>query len=453
MKILLVTSFFPPTHTAGTEKRTLGYAKMLLERGHSVQVLCAGKWEEGDRYWNGYSDEVFQGVPVRRVHLNWIKSPDPNAYLYNNPEAERFLGECLAEWQPDLVHITSCLTLSASLIASAKQRNLPVVLTLTDFWFVCHKLSLLKYDGSLCDGITTSQDCIQCLCWESSAYQRVRRIASAPVATGVFDALSRVPSLNQRRGLRGMALDIAERKEYLSKMLNAADIVIAPSNHLYQTLRRSGVSREIRVIQSGHDLSWMKTPITKIPGSRVRFGYIGQFIPTKGVHTLLEAFGGHDWQGKAELHLYGNQNGDSAYWQRLQRIENHNLGAVEFHGSFPHEKLAEILSGLDVLIVPSLWHENNPRVIQEAFASKTPVIASNVGGISEYVKHEVNGYLFQRGDSEDLQQQIQRLVEDPARLEQLIAQLPAVKTMSNEIDEIESCYQQLFPQMEARHRC
>jgi glycosyltransferase involved in cell wall biosynthesis len=348
-----------------------------------------------------------------------------------------------------VVHITSCLTLSASVIASAKKCNLPVVLTLTDFWFVCHKLSLLRYDGSLCNGVTTSRDCIQCLCWESSAYQRVKRFASAPVATGVFDILSRFPSLNQQRGLRGMALNIPQRKEFLASMLDAVDIVIAPSNHLYQTLRRSGVKREMRVIQSGHDLSWLKAPLVKSRSNWVRFGYIGQFIPTKGVHTLLEAFGSRDWQGQAELHLFGNQGGEGAYWHRLQQIENRNPGAVVFHGPFPHEKLDEILSGLDVLIVPSLWHENNPRVVQEAFASKTPVIASDVGGISEYVKHEVNGYLFQRGDSLDLQRQIRRLVEDPARLEQLIGRLPAVKTMSNEIDEIESCYQQLFPETEA----
>ena len=58
MKILLLTSFFPPTHTAGTEKRTFGYAKTLLERGHAVQVLCAGKWESGEQYWNGARDEA-----------------------------------------------------------------------------------------------------------------------------------------------------------------------------------------------------------------------------------------------------------------------------------------------------------------------------------------------------------------------------------------------------------
>ena len=440
MRILLITSFFPPTHTAGTEKRTLGYAKSLLELGHWVQVLCAGEWDQGESYWNGYTDEIYQGVPVRRIHLNWSKSPDPNGYLYNNPQTAHFLTQCLDKWKPDVVHITSCLTLSASLIATVKENNLPVVLTLTDFWFVCHKLSLLKYDGELCDGITTSQDCIQCLCWNSSAYQKLKKVSSASAATGLFDTLSKIPAVNRQRGLRGMALNIAQRKSYLKEMLNAADVVTAPSNHLCQTLRNSGVDREIRVIHSGHDLSWLSETVDKSPGKRVRFGYIGQFIPTKGVHVLLEAFGRQNWQGRAELHLFGNPNGNPAYWEKLQQIENCNPEAVFFHGAFPHEKLGEVLNGLDVLVVPSLWHENNPRVIQEAFASKTPVIVSNVGGMAEFVEHDRSGWLFERGSAEDLSRRIGDLIDQPEKLRSLTVQMPNVKTIRDEMEEFIDIY-------------
>lgn len=450
MKILLATSFFLPTHTAGTEKRTFGYAKALLERGYEVEVLCVGKWDEGQHYWNGYSDEIYQGIPVRRINLNWQKSPNPNGYLYNNRETAQFFRQCLDEWRPDLVHITSCLTLSASIIAIAREHNLPVVLTLTDFWFICHKLSLLKYDDSLCDGITTSHDCIQCLCGDSGVYKKLKNVTSVSVATEVFNGLSKIPAINRQNGLRGMALNISQRKTYLAAMLNTANIVIAPSNHLRDVLRHSGVNKEIQVIQSGHDLSWLDENRQKKPGTRLRFGYIGQFIPTKGVHVLLKAFGGHDWQGKAELHLFGNPQTNLAYYQELQQTETLNPELVIFHEPFPPAKLHETLAGLDVLIVPSLWHENNPRVIQEAFASKTPVIASDVGGIREYVQHEVNGYLFQRGDSSDLRTQIQRIVDNPAQLKQFMPHLPVVKSMSDEMDEIEVCYQQLFSQLEAR---
>lgn len=437
MKILLITSFFPPTHTAGTEKRTFGYAKTLIERGHDVQVLCAEDWERGSHYWNGATDEVFEGIPVRRVHLNWKKSPDPNLYLYRNPLIYEKLSEWLLQWNPDIVHITSCLTLSGSVVEAAKAQNLPTVLTLTDFWFLCHKLSLLRYDNTLCDGNVSDRTCVRCLTWNSRLYQRLRKF-SDPVATEALYYVSKIPAINQKRGLRGMALNISQRRFYLNAILNLADTVTAPSHHLRSTFYNAGVNRSIEVVQSGHDLSWVEG-YEKQPGKRVRFGYIGQMIPTKGIHTLLEAFGQIDINGQAGLHLYGPQN-DPVYWQRLQTIENRNAADTFFHGAFLPEQLGEVLAGLDVLIVPSEWHENNPRVIQEAFASKTPVIASDVGGIAEYVQHGVNGLLFRRGDSRDLGAQIQFLAANPSKIRELSANCPRVKTIKDEIDEFESIY-------------
>lgn len=450
MKVLLLTSFFPPTHTAGTEKRTFGYAKTLLARGHQVQVCCAGDWETGERYWNGYIDEIYQGIPVRRVHLNWQKSPDPNAYLYRNPLIQNKMAKWLGEWKPDLVHITSCITLSASVIAAAKAQGLPVVLTLTDFWFICPKLSLLKYDQTLCDGITTSQDCIRCLCWGSTIYRKLRKYASDKTVVQILNQISKIPLISRQRGFRGMTLDISNRKTYLTALFNTADIITAPSNHLANTIQRSGIKKEIRVIQSGHDLSWLRRGIEKKPGSRVRFGYIGQMIPTKGVHILMEAFCAQDWNGHAELHFYGNHQTNAAYFHQLEQIKGTNPSTIFFHGPFPHEKLGDILAEIDLLVVPSLWHENNPRVIQEAFASKTPVIASDVGGIAEYVQHEVNGFLFQRGDSADLRAQLSRVIQNREQIRQLITHIPEVKSIGDEMDSYESIYRGLASKLEVK---
>jgi glycosyltransferase involved in cell wall biosynthesis len=134
------------------------------------------------------------------------------------------------------------------------------------------------------------------------------------------------------------------------------------------------------------------------------------------------------------------------FFGRNFRIFNsHNAQNVHFHGAFPHEKLGEMLSGLDVLIVPSLWHENNPRVIQEAFACKIPVIASDVGGISEFVQHEVNGLLFERGNVNDLQKQLRCVVREPRLLERLQSGIPFVKLIEDEVSEFEAIYKTLIP--------
>jgi glycosyltransferase involved in cell wall biosynthesis len=113
-------------------------------------------------------------------------------------------------------------------------------------------------------------------------------------------------------------------------------------------------------------------------------------------------------------------------------------------GSFSHEQLDEVLSEIDVLIVPSLWHENNPRVIQEAFAAQTPVVASNVGGMSEFVEHEVNGLLFERNNEIDLAKQLSRIINEPDLLPRLQEGIKPVKTIETEVEELILFYKELI---------
>jgi glycosyltransferase involved in cell wall biosynthesis len=119
------------------------------------------------------------------------------------------------------------------------------------------------------------------------------------------------------------------------------------------------------------------------------------------------------------------------------------IDSISFCGRFDHDQLAQVLSGIDVLIVPSIWYENAPLVIQEAFAVKTPVIATNLGGMAEAVTHEVNGLLFEPGSVEDLSKQLRRVVEEKGLIEKLISGIPEVKPIDQEVLELEQIYTNL----------
>ena len=120
-----------------------------------------------------------------------------------------------------------------------------------------------------------------------------------------------------------------------------------------------------------------------------------------------------------------------------------NDDQIAFVGTFSNEQVLKVHSELDVLVVPSLWHENSPNVILEAFAAGTPVIASNQGGLAELVKHEVNGLLFRTGDAADLARQLQRIVDQPALLESLHNGIPPVKTVQEEMKELLQIYRSI----------
>jgi glycosyltransferase involved in cell wall biosynthesis len=101
------------------------------------------------------------------------------------------------------------------------------------------------------------------------------------------------------------------------------------------------------------------------------------------------------------------------------------------------------MSTLDVLVVPSRWYENAPGVIFEAFAAKMPVVATNLKGMSEFVKHGENGLLFELENPQDLSRQLRRLSQESGLVKRLRAGITPVKTVAEYADEMEELYASL----------
>lgn len=448
MKILILTHFYPPERIGGTETYTHNLAKELVHLGNEVQVFCAGGWERGDNYWNGYSDKVFENVSVRALNLNWTRAPEVNKYLYHNPVVERFLSEFLAEIRPDIVHVTSCNTLSSSVLRVVKQAGVPLVVTLTDFWFICPRVTLLRNDGSNCDGRVVEWDCLECLWSGSKVYRWSRRILPSPTAEHLLTSISRNAPLARWPGLRGMAIDIRDRRTKLNQALGFADRVLIASQSARSLFRNSGFSIPIVVVPYGHDLSWLGSYQGKTPSSSVRFGFIGQIAPMKGPLLLIEAFRKLNQSGNARLLVYGDLKKNPVYSRSLKASAN-GCSKIEFRGTYPHSESSGVFSEIDVLVVPSLWHDY-PLIINEAFATRTPVIASDFGGMRESVQHEVNGLLFERGNVQDLRRQLSRVITEPELLNHLRNGIPPVKTMRQAGGEMVGIYRDVLSKEENR---
>ena len=98
---------------------------------------------------------------------------------------------------------------------------------------------------------------------------------------------------------------------------------------------------------------------------------------------------------------------------------------------------------MDALVVPSRWYENTPLVVYSAFAAGTPVVATDLGGLSEVVKHGENGLLFELENVEDLERQLRRLGEEPGLLDELRDGIGHVKTVEENVTELEELYAEL----------
>jgi glycosyltransferase involved in cell wall biosynthesis len=128
---------------------------------------------------------------------------------------------------------------------------------------------------------------------------------------------------------------------------------------------------------------------------RGRFGFFGQLTPFKGVDVLLEAVASvpeRDWAGNSlVIHGAHLDRQPPEFQARVKALLGAAGERVVLKGSYRPHELPRLMAEVDWVVVPSIWWENSPLVIQEAFAHGRPVIASNIGGMAEKVLHGRNG--------------------------------------------------------------
>jgi GT2 family glycosyltransferase len=206
----------------------------------------------------------------------------------------------------------------------------------------------------------------------------------------------------------------------------------APSDHLRRRFVEFGVP-EGRITTAPYGIDACFGRAAQQTARPLRLGFVGSLMASKAPHLVIEAM--HRLPADAiTLDIFGGYSpyhGDDSYWDQLARWAGDPR--VRFHGAVPHERIREVLSAFDVLIVPSIWPETSPIVIREALSAGTPVVASRIGGIPETVQDGVNGLLFQPGDAADLQRAVSRLLDEPALLDRLRSGIGPVRTMAEDV--------------------
>jgi glycosyltransferase involved in cell wall biosynthesis len=159
---------------------------------------------------------------------------------------------------------------------------------------------------------------------------------------------------------------------------------------------------------------------------------MGRVIPTKGIKVLVEAF---KELPEETLSIYGNIGVQKRF------LETKN---IIFKGQYNNNNINEVLKNIDVLIVPSIWYENAPLVIQEAFLAGVTVITSDIGGMAELVKDKINGFTFKVGSSEELKILIKKISNNPTILNNLVSSKDIVVDIKDDVKEIVKIYEALL---------
>ncbi|NMC78683.1 MAG: glycosyltransferase family 4 protein, partial [Chloroflexi bacterium] len=369
MNLLFAVHHFPPNYTGGAEWRTYRTAAALQARGHQVRVLCIERTDAGSPQKLAWQDDTFEGIAVRRLFFNLSAAPDPFLWSYDNRWIGDHLHAYLAEIQPDVMHLFSGYLMSGRALLTAKEQGVPVVVTLTDFWFLCPRINLLRSNGQISTLPINPVSCARCLGEEKRRYR---------IPGQMFPGLMNVYWKTQKAEIA----KIERRLTFLRDALNQADAIISPSQFLKAVYTQWGIDAgRILFSRQGRDFPALKADtLAKTPSSVLRIGYMGQIAPHKGVHLLFEAARQMP-QAPIHIQVFGDTSAFPDYTQHLKQLTEGD-SRLELCGVYQCGSISELYPHLDVLVVPSIWYENSPNVILEAFAHKTPVVTSNLGGMA-----------------------------------------------------------------------
>ncbi|WP_136649431.1 glycosyltransferase [Paracoccus aeridis] len=220
-------------------------------------------------------------------------------------------------------------------------------------------------------------------------------------------------------------IDFVLRRTRMLEMLDLFDHLLSPSEFLRQRFENWGVAPgRIAVIENGldhHDGARPETEAELLAKSR-RFAFFGQATPTKGLDVLIRAAAlieaaDEELEQPLSIEIHGvDKDGFTRMWPDLAVP-----ACVHFRGRYRPQDCVDIMRGYGWIIIPSVWWENSPVVIQEARAAGTPMIASDIGGMAE--KTAGWGVPFRVGDAGALAQAILSVHGSPETLAEYRARI------------------------------
>jgi GT2 family glycosyltransferase/glycosyltransferase involved in cell wall biosynthesis len=446
MRVLLVVHGFPPLAQGGTEIYSHALACRFRDRfGDEVAVLTREQDADAPEY--RVRDERRDGLRVRWIN-NTFRETSSFVDTYDNGAISALAADFIDEFRPDIAHVHHLTCLSTGIVFELTDRGIPTVLTLHDYWLLCHRGQLLDLNLQRCNG-PLEHGCARCI--GTAGHGGSALYAGARVVRALESRLPEGVSRPIRRGAEKVAAQlvnpaddpVAARLAHMRRVLDSVDRVLAPSRHMRDRFLPIVSAERIDVSEYGVERERFGSAPSARASQPLRLGFLGSLMLSKAPHLAIEAFQRLP-DGSAALTVAGGHSpyhGDDRYRAQLEPLlQTPGVTAV---GPVTPDAVPELLASLDLLIVPSVWEENSPLVIREAFAAGVPVVASRIGGIPETVAEGRGGLLFEPGDAGDLARVLTRVLNQPDLLATLRSTIPAVRDIEDDASATRELYQTL----------
>ncbi len=383
-RILVVAHNHPSLHPGGTEIFAHDLTQAYREQGCEVLFLGATNAMHREPHPGTALQAIGEDVVLWSAHYDRFHMSQIDHY-----GTLQDLATLLEEFRPDVIHVHHLVLIGAEFLTLAR-RLLPqpsIVMTLHDYYPICHHDGLMVRPGD-----------------------RQRCNGSSPSAChGCF------PEIGSDRFLL--------RERFIKTHLAAVDRFVAPSRFLRQRYVDWGLPGErIEVIANARPAQ-EAAPHRQAKGRRTSFGYFGNLNPWKGVLPLLQAAQLLHASGATEfsLRIHGGAPFQSeAFTTALDTALAGAEGVVTHCGAYSRDEVPGLMAEVDWVVMPSIWWENAPLVIQEAFQHRRPPIVSAIGGMAEMVRDEIDGLHVRPGDPAALARTLRRAMDEAGLWQRLV---------------------------------
>jgi glycosyltransferase involved in cell wall biosynthesis len=386
LRVLYVAHNHPTLHPGGAE----AYALELYEGMRAVPevepVLLARIGSNVARQRIAHPGTPFSSVNgdpnqyfvfTETDHFDFFMLTSRDKALYS-----QHLTNFLLAQRPDVVHLQHTHFIGLDLLGQIR-RVLPeaaIVYTLHEFLPICHR------DGQMVRTFSTE------LCGEASP----RRCHEC------------FPEISEQ--------SFFLRQRFVKAQFDNVDRFLAPSAQLMDKYLRWGIEPErIEVEEYGRLEPAARAPDPANTKAPTNIGFFGQLSYFKGAKVMLEAMSLLGEEAPVHLWLHGaNLELQTQEFQEEFAAQRESLAdRVTFRGPYDHDELPKLMANLHWVVVPSIWWENSPLVIQEAFFHRRPIICSDVGGMAEKVHDGVDGMHFRAGDAFSLARAFETAATSP----------------------------------------
>lgn len=419
MKIVHCLNHFLPNHIAGTEVYTYTLIKELSKLGVESIVIIPN-------YGNSF-DDCYYYEEIKVIKYAEPSIVDRSMIMGRKiPLGVDFFLEVLKRESPDIVHFQEVAGnngFTIHHIVAAELIKMKIVLTCHLPGYTCKTGTLMYEEKELCDGKIDVLKCSRCAIHfngiHGSKLKLIEKANSIIYSLG-YDITKYE---NKISTAFGYPFIIKKLKDDLFKLINSTTKIIVLTKFYFDMLLSNGVSEEQIEYLPQSVPFYLKLNFKLNNFTKFRLIFIGRISELKGLHILLSAMRNLD-ENKIELDIYGKNDDDEYYFKCRELSKNANN--ISWMGQIMQSEVIETMSNYNALCLPSTFSEMSPLVIQEAFNARIPVVASNVYGNREQIRHGINGWLFQMNDINDLTNLLQNLINNPDLVSQAIKGIPEV---------------------------